>query len=126
MRTRRGRRAERGSATLETVIVFPVVIGILWLALQVALTQYCRTVALAAAESGARAAALETNTTSDCYQAAEAILAANGDALASTSVLCVRGATTTTAIVSGTPLTVGPWTVPSVSGTAQMPVERIT
>ena len=111
---------------MEIVIIFPVVIGILLLALQVALTQYGRTLALAAAESGARAGALETNTSADCYQAAAAILASGGDALTGTSVSCSRAATSATATVTGVTLSVLPWPLPPTSATATMPTERIS
>lgn len=120
------RRDERGSTTIEMVVLFPVVMGILWLALQGALLYYGRTVALASAESGARAAAVEQGTIADCAQAAGQVLATASDALVDTSVTCVRTATVASVTVQGTPLAVGPWTAPGISMTAALPVERIS
>lgn len=126
MLVRRHGRDERGSTSLEMVLLFPAVVSILWLGLQVGISQYGHTTALAAAESGARAGALENATDHDCYAAAEAILAGGGDALSGTSVSCSRSGTTVTATVTGTPMSVGPWPVRQVVKTASSPVERIT
>jgi len=124
--SRRWARDERGSATIEMVLLFPVVMGILWLALQGGIAYYGRTVALAAAESGARAAAVENGTSAACFQAANTMLGAAADALVDTSVSCNRSATAVTVTVTGEAMSVGPWTVPPVSMTAELPVERIT
>jgi len=119
-------RDEKGSTTLEMVLIFPAVVSILWLGLQVGISQYGHSTALAAAEAGARAGALEHATAGDCQAAAAAILAAGGDALSGTSVSCSRSGTTSTATVSGWPMSVGPWPVNKVTKTVSAPVERIT
>lgn len=127
MHTRRKRRHdERGSTTIEMVIVFPVVMSILWLALQAAIGYYGRTAALAAAESGARASAVEHGTLADCYTAAEGVLAGVRDAVTSASVTCTRSAATVQATINADALAVGPWPAPHLQVTAELPVERIT
>ena len=53
----RGRRDDdRGAVSIEMVLVFPVVMLVTLLALQAAAYQHARTIALAAAQEGARAA----------------------------------------------------------------------
>lgn len=119
-------RAERGSATVEMMVAFPVVLGLFWLGAQVGIGFYGRTVALAAAESGARAGAVELGTTGDCRTAAQAMLATAADALVDTEVSCRRTATAVSVTVRGRALAVGPWPGPTVSMTAELPVERLT
>ena len=53
-------RSERGSTSVQMVILMPVLFSVMFLGLQAALFYHARTVAIAAAQQGARAAGAET------------------------------------------------------------------
>src|SRR3954468_9312371 len=73
-------REERGSATIELVILLPVLFAVMFLGMQAALFYHARTVAIAAAQEGARAAGAENGKTSDGINAAYAFISdAGGD-----------------------------------------------
>ncbi len=119
-------RGERGSASVQLVVLLPVLIGIVFLALQAALYYYARTAALAAAETGARALAAEKGTTTACQTAATQLLGQVGDALTHTSVSCTRAGTTVTVEVHGQALSVVAGWQQTITQSATLPVERIT
>ncbi len=125
--TNRGRqRDERGSATIEAVVILPVLFGLLLAALQIGLYFYGRTAASSTASVGARAAAAEDGTQQGCRQAATAFAASLRDALSNPQVACTVTATTVTVRVTGTTLSVIPgWTM-QADQTITLPKERLT
>ena len=118
---------ERGSASVEMVVLLPLLFGILFAGVQGALLYHARTLAIAAAQEGARAAAAQGGTLSAGTAAATGFLHnAAGDALTGVSVTGTRTASVATITVQGTSLTVVPgWTL-TVKQSATLPVERIT
>ena len=114
--------------SVELVILLPALFALMFLGMQAALYYHARTVAIAAAEEGARAAAAENGRQSDGIAAAVAFVAtAGGDnvlpsALASAS----RTATTATVVVQGHSLSVIPGWSPMVRQEATAEVERLT
>ena len=121
-------RDDRGSASVQLVILMPVMFSIMFLGLQAALMYHARTVAIAAAEEGARAAAAEFGTTSQGIDAAASFVDLSGgaDVLEHVSIAGNRSATTATITVSGTSLSVIPGWSPTIQQSANLPVERIT
>ena len=59
------RRDERGSGTIELVILLPALFAVMFLGMQAALFYHARTVAIAAAQEGARAAGGENGKEAD-------------------------------------------------------------
>jgi hypothetical protein len=110
------------------VILLPVVFLVMFLGVQAALYYHARTVAIAAAQLGARAAGAETGTTSMGIAAASSFVAASGgaDVLESASVSGSRSATAATVTVTGTSLSVIPGWSPTIRQSATVPVERLT
>lgn len=121
------RRGERGTATGELVVLLPLLFTILFAGVQGAVYYHARTLAIGAAQEGARAAAREHGTLTSGTTAARAFLHdVAGDALTGVSVTGTRTATTATITVRGTSLSLIPGWVPTVEQTARLPVERIT
>lgn len=121
-------RGERGSVSVQLVILMPVLFSVMFLGVQGALFYHARTVAIAAAQEGARAAAAETGTTGQGTAAASSFVAQAGgaDVLADVSVSGSRTATTATVTVQGRSLSVIPGWSPPVAQSATVPVERTT
>ena len=121
-------RSERGSTSVQMVILMPVLFSVMFLGLQAALFYHARTVAIAAAQEGARAAGAETGSASDGIAAATSFVAAAGgsDVLENASVSGSRSATQATVTVRGVALSVIPGWSPIVQQSATVPVERIT
>jgi len=121
-------RDERGSATLSLAIVFPVVLLLIFSAVQGGLYYYARSVALAAAEEGLRDARAEGGTSAAGAQRAQAFLADAGGAsiLENPAVTTSRSATNTSVTVAGTAPSVLPGMSFTVSQTASGPIERVT
>ena len=121
-------RDERGSATLSLAIVFPVVLLLIFSAVQGGLYYYARSVALAAAEEGLRDARAEGGTSDAGAQRARAFLADAGGAsiLEGSAVTTSRSATTTSVTVAGTAPSVLPGMTFTISQTASGPIERVT
>lgn len=131
LRLRAGARGrdERGSVSLELVVVFPAVLLVLFVGIQVALYFHARNVALAAAQEGLRAARAENGTAALGGQRAEDFLRSAGGSSVLTGVNVdeVRSATDASITVSGDALVVIPFVpMPRVSQTAAGPVERFT
>lgn len=124
--TRRLPRDERGSASIDMAIWLPVLFGVVFLTMQGGLFHYGRSAALAIANAGVRAAAVEHGTTSACQQAAASVLTQTGDALTSVRVHCDRTPTTATVTVTGNTLSVIPLILPTTTQTVTLPVERLT
>jgi Flp pilus assembly protein TadG len=125
---RRG-RGERGSATLEITVIFPVLLFAIFGLIQGALYYHARDVALAAASDGLTAARARTGSSEEGRRVAAAFLErAGGDGvLVGSSVLAQRSGTTATVTVTGRTLSLLPglpgW---AVSQSASGPVERFT
>jgi hypothetical protein len=121
-------RCERGSTSVQMVILMPVLFLVMFLGLQAALFYHARTVAIAAAEQGARAGGAETGSAGDGIAAATSFIAAAGgsDVLEHASVSGSRSATQATVTVRGGALSVIPGWSPIVQQSATVPVERIT
>lgn len=122
------RRDERGSVSIQLVILLPALFAVLFLGMQAALYYHARTVAIAAAQEGARAAGAETGTRSDGVQAAQdfVVEAGGDDVLEGASATSDRTATTVTVTVTGHSLSVIPGWSPRIVQSASLPVERLT
>jgi hypothetical protein len=110
------------------VILMPVLFSVMFLGLQAALFYHARTVAIAAAHEGARAAGVETGSAGAGIAAATSFVAAAGgsDVLQNASVSGSRSATRASVTVRGAALSVIPGWSPIVEQSATVPVERIT
>ena len=120
---------DRGSVSLELVVVFPIVLLILFGVVQGSLYYHARSVALAAAQEGLRETRIENGTADAGQQRAEAFVDAAGgdDVLRDVSIAVTRDATQAKVTVAGTSLSVVPgWAGMSVTQTAAGPVERVT
>lgn len=122
-------RDERGSATLEITVLFPVVLVATFALVQGALYYHARDVALAAAGDGLTAARARTGSGEEGRRVALAFLdrAGGSDVLAGAQVTAARGGTLATVTVTGHAISLVPglpgW---SISQTASGPVERFT
>ena len=110
------------------VILLPALFAVMFLGMQAALFYHARTVAIAAAQEGAKAAGGETGNDSDGVSAATSFVAdAGGDnVLPGASATADRTATTVTVTVTGHSLSVIPGWSPRVVQSATLPVERLT
>ena len=126
--SRRGRRAQKGSVSIELVILLPALFAVMFLGMQAALFYHARTVAIAAAQEGARAAGAENGRAADGVGAANDFLAEAGgdDVLTGTATIANRTSTTATVTITGFSLSVIPgWNV-RITQSASVPVERLT
>jgi len=119
---------EAGVASLQIVVLMPVLFTLIFLGMQAAMIYHGRTVAIAAAQEGARAAAAQNASAEAGQSAAAAFVAAAGGegTLRSVTVTSNRTATTATVVVTGTTLSVIPGWTPSITQSASAPVERLT
>lgn len=126
--SRRRRRDEKGSVSIELVILLPALFALMFMGMQAALFYQARTVAIAAAQQGARAAGAEQARESDGVGAADDFLAEAGgdDVMTRTSVTADRTSTTATVTVSGFSLSVIPGWKVRITQSATAPVERLT
>ncbi len=122
------RHDERGSVSLELVILLPALFAVMFLGMQAALYYHARTVAIAAAQEGARAAGAETGREADGTSAANAFVSEAGghDVLPGATSAASRTSTTATVTVRGFSLSVIPGWTPEVEQSATVPVERLT
>lgn len=118
-------RDERGlSSSVQAALLFPLIILPLLAALQWSMLAWADATIQAAAQDGARqGAALGSNGSAG---EATARAAADNGAVTAIRVTVSRGATTTTATVSGQALRVVPLWPTDVSVTASAPTQRIT
>lgn len=123
------RRSERGSATLELAVLFPVVLLIIFITIQGALYFHARNVALAAAQEGVRVARAENGTSEAGGNVARGFVEQAGGAgvIVGLRVTPTRSRTTASVTVSGRALSA----IPGMDGfritqTAKGPVERFT
>ncbi len=121
-------RGERGSVSVELVILLPALFAVMFLGMQAALIYHARTVAIAAAQEGALAAGGENGKSSDGINAASAFITdAGGDVvLSGASATANRTASTVTVTVTGHSLSVIPGWNPVITQSASLPVERLT
>jgi len=120
-------RDERGSATLQLVVLLPLLFTALFVGVQAAVWYQARTMAYAAAQVGATAAAAENASAGDGIAAASRFAQAKGgDVLTGSIVNGRRTATTVTVSVRGTALSVIPGMRFRVDQSVSAPVERIT
>jgi Flp pilus assembly protein TadG len=122
------RRDQRGSVSIELVILLPALFAVMFVGMQAALFYHARTVAIAAAQEGARAAGAEQGRESDGINAANDFIAEAGgdDVLSASSTTANRTMTTATVTVTGFSLSVIPGWKVRISQSATVPVERVT
>lgn len=119
-------RDERGAVSIEMVVLLPALFVVMFLGMQAALYYHARTIAIAAAQEGARAAGATGATSGDGTAAAYAYLAGAGDSLESSKASTERTATTATVTVRGHALSVIPGWRPVIQQRARAEVERLT
>lgn len=122
------RRSDRGSATIELLILLPTLFAVMFIGMQAALYHHARTVAIAAAQEGARVAGGEEGSKAAGAAAAASFVADAGgdDVLTDATITVNRTATTATVVVKGVSLSVIPGWNPTVLQSASTPVERVT
>lgn len=125
---RSSRQGETGSVSIQLVILLPALFTVMFLGMQAALLFHARTVAIAAAQEGARAVATEGGYESRGIAAAQGFVNDVGgpDVLAGASVTVDRSPTSATVTVEGRSLSVIPGWAPVVRQSASLPVERLT
>lgn len=121
-------RDERGSVAIQMIFVLPALFAVMFLGTQASLYYHARSVALAAAEEGAREAAGQAGSQASGVAVAKTFLqdAGGEDVMTDTNVTGTRSAIAATVTVTGTTLSVIPGWKGTVSQRASMPVERIT
>lgn len=112
--------------SLETAIVMPVVLTLMFLGMQGALMYQGRTTALAAAQEGARVAAGETSSISEGIAAAQSFAEASTVASQGAEATGTRTLQQATVVVRIRTASVVPGWDPWVTQSASVPVERIT
>lgn len=124
----RPQRDERGSVSLELVILLPALFAVMFLGMQAALFYHARTVAIAAAQEGAKTAGGENGKEADGASAASSFVVEAGgdDVLKGATATANRTATTVTVTVRGHSLSVIPGWNPLIVQSASVPVERLT
>ena len=122
------RRDERGSVSIQMIILMPVMFLVMFTGMQAALYYHARAVAIAAAQEGARAAGSENGSRESGVDAARDFISQAGgsDALTSSSVSGSRSATTATVTVTGQSLSVIPGWKITISQSSSVPAERLT
>jgi len=125
-----GRRlvGDRGAASLELAIAFPVILLLIMTTIQAALWFYARSVALGAAEEGVREGRIQPSSTQRAHDAAQGFLTQTAEDLIFDAAVSAGGSPTTIEVtVSGSSPSLFPglpgWTI---SQTAAGPVERPT
>ncbi len=110
------------------MILLPALFAVMFLGMQAALFYHARSVAIAAAQEGARVAGGEHGKESDGEQAASAFIedAGGDDVLSGATTTANRTATTVTVVVQGHSLSVIPGWSPVVRQVASVPAERLT
>lgn len=118
---------DRGSTSLELVVLFPAVLLIIFGLVQGGLWYHARDVARAAAAGGAAAARAEGSSADDGRLEATSFLSANGDAVLGVQVDARRDATRVEVIVIGRSVSLLPGVPgPEVRESVTGPVERFT
>jgi Flp pilus assembly protein TadG len=114
--------------SVELVVVFPTLLALIFIVVQAGLHYYARSVALAAAQEGARAAAAQDATTAAGEQAATTFVdRAGAELLSGARVSATRSAQAVTVVVSGRSLSLVPgYDGFPVSQQASAPVEKVS
>lgn len=120
-------RGERGSSSIEMVIALPIVLTVLFLAVQAGTWFHARSIALASAQSGARTSAMLNSSLEAGLSSAMSFAAdVGGTTLTGVTVTGDRTATSTTVTVTGHSVRLVPFMDVTVSQSATLPVERYT
>ena len=120
-------RGERGSSSVEMVIALPLVLTVLFLAVQAGTWFHARSIALASAQSGARTSAMLNSSLEAGLSNARSFAAdVGGTTLTGVTVTGDRTATSTTVTVTGHSVRLVPFMDVTVSQSATLPVERYT
>ncbi|PWJ23256.1 TadE-like protein [Branchiibius hedensis] len=125
---RAGAQRERGSSSIQMVMLLPALFAVMFLGMQGALWYHARSVAIAAAQEGARKAGAQNSSVGAGISDASSFIADAGGSgvLDGAHVTGSRSGTTATITVSGTSMSVIPgWTI-TVRQSATVPVERLT
>ncbi len=118
-------RDGRGSATAQTVLVFPALLFVILLIIQFALYAHAVSVAEAAAQDGAAIARRADGTKAGAEAAANQSLASLGPRMLDTkNVVANRTATQASVTVTGTVISIVPGVNLTIRETASGPVER--
>lgn len=118
---------DRGSSSVEVVVLMPLVFLLLLAMVQGGLWFHARAVALGAAQEGARVAAAEHSSASAGISAASTFITDAGTGVVrNPAVTGSRSATTATVTVTGQAQSLIPLFKPSVAQSASFPTERIT
>ena len=126
-RQRRLARGERGSSSVEMVIALPIVLTVLFLAVQAGTWFHARSIALASAQSGARTSAMLNSSLEAGLSSARSFATdVGGTTLTGVTVTGDRTATSTTVTVTGHSIRLVPFMDVTVSQSATLPVERYT
>ena len=120
-------RGERGSSSVEMVIALPLVLSVLFLAVQAGTWFHARSIALASAQSGARTSAMLNSSLEAGLSSARSFATdVGGTTLTGVTVTGDRTATSTTVTVTGHSVRLVPFMDVTVSQSATLPVERYT
>lgn len=120
-------RDERGSSSIEMVIALPLVLAVLFLAVQAGMWFHARSIALASAQSGARTSAMLNSSLEAGLSSARSFATdVGGTTLTGVTVTGDRTATSTTVTVTGHSVRLVPFMDVTVSQSATLPVERYT
>lgn len=113
---------------MQLVVLMPALFTLMFAGMQAAMIYHGRTVAIAAAQEGARSAAAQNAGAGAGQDAASAFVAIAGGegVLRGVSVSSSRAAAVVTVVVTGTTLSVVPGWTPRISQSASAPVERLT
>lgn len=117
---------ERGSSTIQMVVLMPALFLLMFLGVQAALMYQGRTLALAAAQEGARDAAAENGTAAQGISTAQTFVSSSTAGLKSTSATGNRSTTKATITVTTRTVSVIPGWTPTITQSASMPVEQVT
>ena len=112
----------------QRLVLGCVFFALMFLGVQMALLHYARTVAIAAAQEGARAAAVRSSRDNDGITAAAAFVneASTKGVLDNAKGSATRTATTVTVTITGFGLSVIPGWHPHISQSATVTIERLT
>jgi len=120
-------RRDGGAASAEASILMPIVMLLMLVAVQIGLVEHARQSAIAAAQAGGQDAASVGGTVQTGQAAAETFLdRVSGNELYGTTVQVSATEETVTVVVTGSVVSLLPGLNPHVTGTAQVPVERLT
>lgn len=121
-------RNERGSVSIQMVLLMPALFMLLFLGLQAGLYYHARSVAIAAAQEGAREAGSQNGSQASGIAAAQQFLSQAGGpgVIVNTTVSGSRTVTTATVTVTGDSMSVIPGIHVWINQSATVPVERLT